>query len=366
MIISGGGTGGHVFPAIAIAYAVKEQLPDTEILFVGANGRMEMKRVPQAGFSIEGLDIYGIRRKISLRNMFENLKLPVRLYRSTCRAKQIIKRFQPDVVVGVGGYASGPTLKVAASMKIPTLIQEQNSYPGITNKLLAKQVNVICTAYDCLDRFFPSNKTVKTGNPVRKDILNTIDKKEGYAYFKLDENKKTVVILGGSLGAQTINESVSTFIKEASEKNIQLVWQTGEYYYQNISEKYSNMQGIKIVSFVERMDYLYSIADVVVSRAGALALSELCVVAKPCILIPSPNVSEDHQTKNATALSNAGAAVLIPDNKACEQLRDIVFELIEDETKCMNMKASLKKMAQPDAAKRIAEEIIKLMDKKDA
>jgi UDP-N-acetylglucosamine--N-acetylmuramyl-(pentapeptide) pyrophosphoryl-undecaprenol N-acetylglucosamine transferase len=340
-------------------------MPDIEILFVGANGRMEMKRVPQAGFSIEGLDIYGIQRKLSLRNIFENLKLPIRLYRSTCRAKQIIKRFQPDVVVGVGGYASGPALKVAASMKIPTLIQEQNSCPGITNKLLAKQADVICTAYDCLDRFFPSDKIVKTGNPVRKDILNIVDKKEGYTHFNLDEDKKTLVILGGSLGAQTINESVSTFIKEASGKNIQVVWQTGEYYYRNILEQYGDMQGIKIVSFVERMDYLYSIGDVVVSRAGALALSELCVVAKPCILIPSPNVAEDHQTKNATVLSNAGAAILIPDNKACEQLRNAVFELIEDETKCMDMKTNLKKMAQPEAAKQIAEEIIKLMDKRN-
>jgi UDP-N-acetylglucosamine--N-acetylmuramyl-(pentapeptide) pyrophosphoryl-undecaprenol N-acetylglucosamine transferase len=364
MIISGGGTGGHIFPAIAIANAVKEELPDMEILFVGANGRMEMRRVPEAGFPIEGLDIYGLQRQVSLRNILENLKLPFRLYKSTRKAKHIITHFHPDVVVGVGGYASGPTLTVAASMHIPTLIQEQNSYPGITNKILAKNVNVICTAYDGLDRFFPSEKIIKTGNPVRKDILNSVDKKEGYAYFQLDENKKTVVVLGGSLGSRTINESVGRFVKELSSKKIQLVWQTGEYYYKDLSKEYEGLSGVEIMPFIQRMDYLYSVADVVVSRAGALALSELCVVAKPCILIPSPNVSEDHQTKNAKALSNAGAAILIPDNKACEKLPNAVFGLIEDETQCMKMRESLKKMAQPDAAKQIAKEIITLMDKK--
>ncbi len=365
MIISGGGTGGHIFPAIAIANAVKEELSDIEILFVGANGRMEMKRVPEAGFPIEGLDIYGLQRKLNLRNILENLKLPFRLYRSSNKAKEIIKRFHPDVVVGVGGYASGPTLRVAASMGIPTLIQEQNSYPGITNKILAKKVNVICTAYDNLDRFFPAGKIIKTGNPIRKDILNSIDKKEGYAYFQLDENKKTVAVVGGSLGSRTINESVCTFVKELSDKKVQMIWQTGEYYYQNLPDEYKRLEGVKVMPFVQRMDYLYGIADVVVSRAGAIALSELCVVAKPCILIPSPNVSEDHQTKNAKVLSNAGAAILIPDNKAREELKDAVFELIVDEGRCTTMKENLKKMAQPNAAKQIAKEIIKLMDKKN-
>jgi UDP-N-acetylglucosamine--N-acetylmuramyl-(pentapeptide) pyrophosphoryl-undecaprenol N-acetylglucosamine transferase len=365
MIISGGGTGGHIFPAIAIANSVKEQLPDTEILFIGAHGRMEMKRVPEAGFPIEGLDIYGLQRKLTLKNIVENLKLPFRLYKSTRKAKEIIKHFLPDVVVGVGGYASAPALKMAASLGIPTLIQEQNSYPGITNKLLAKHVDVICTAYDNLERFFPADKIIKTGNPIRRDILHSVDKKEGYAYFQLDENKKTVVVLGGSLGARTVNESVGCFVKEIPNRKIQLVWQTGEYYYQHISEKYNDLQGVKIMPFVQRMDYLYSIADVVVSRAGALALSELCIVGKPSILIPSPNVSEDHQTKNAKALSDEGAAVLIPDNKACEELGNAVFALIEDEEKCMKMTESLKKMAQPDATKRIVEEIIKLMNRKD-
>lgn len=364
IIISGGGTGGHIFPAIAIANAVKELLPDTEILFIGAKGRMEMKRVPEAGFPIEGLDIYGLQRKINLRNVFENLKLPLRLYRSTRKAKQIITNFKPDVVVGVGGYASGPALKIASAMNIPTLIQEQNSYPGITNKLLAKKVDRICTAYDNLERFFPLDKIIKTGNPIRKDILNPVDRGEGYAYFQLDERKKTIVIIGGSLGSRTINESVCTFVKELSTKGIQMVWQTGEYYYPDIAKEYKDIQGVTIMPFVGRMDYLYRVADVVVSRAGALALSELCVVAKPCILIPSPNVSEDHQTKNAKALSNAGAAILIPDNKACEQLRDAVFALIEDDNQCMAMKENLKTMAQPDATEKIAKEVIILMNKR--
>ena len=364
IIISGGGTGGHIFPAIAIANAVKELLQDVEILFVGANGRMEMKRVPEAGFAIKGLDIYGLQRKFNLKNIIENLKLPLRLYRSTQQARKIIKDFSPNVVVGVGGYASAPILRVAANMKIPTLIQEQNSYPGITNKLLSKKVDVICTAYDNLERYFNASKIIKTGNPIRKDIINDVDKREAYRYFQLDEQKKTVVVVGGSLGSRTINESVSGFVQELSDKNIQLIWQTGEYYYQSLSQKYKDLEGIKIMPFVRRMDYLYSVANVVVSRAGALALSELCVVGKPCILIPSPNVSEDHQTKNAKVLSDAKAAVLIPDNKACKELKTAVLELINDSVRCAAMEESLKKMAQPDAAKLIAKEVIKLIKKR--
>jgi UDP-N-acetylglucosamine--N-acetylmuramyl-(pentapeptide) pyrophosphoryl-undecaprenol N-acetylglucosamine transferase len=360
ILISGGGTGGHIFPAIAIANAVKELLPDVEILFVGANGRMEMKRVPEAGFDIKGLDIYGLQRKLNLKNIIENLKLPFRLYHSMQQAKKIIKTFSPDVVVGVGGYASAPVLRVAASMKIPTLIQEQNSYPGITNKLLAKKVNVICTAYDNLERFFPAHKIIKTGNPIRKDILNPVNQGDAYRFFQLDEHKKTLLVVGGSLGARTINESIGTFVKELSDKNIQLIWQTGEYYYQNLSLEYQNLEGIKIMPFIQRMDYAYSIADVVISRAGALAISELCVVGKPCILVPSPNVSEDHQTKNAKVLADAGAAVLIPDNKTYENLKNAVFELINNDFRCDEMKKNLKKMAQPHAAKLIAEEVIKL------
>ena len=361
IIIAGGGTGGHIFPAVAIANTVKEFLPDTEILFVGANGRMEMIRVPEAGFSIKGIDVYGLQRKLSLKNCIENAKLPFRLYRSTQQAKKIIKNFRPDAVVGVGGYVSYPILNIAASMKIPTLVQEQNSYPGVTNKLLSKKVDVICTAYDNLERFFPAHKIIKTGNPIRKEILNPVNKKEAYNHFHLDENKKTVAIVGGSSGARTINECVGSFAEELSNKNIQMIWQTGEYHYPTLLQEYKELREIKIVPFIQRMDYLYSIADIVVSRAGALAISELCAVGKPCILVPSPNVSEDHQTKNAKILSEANAAVLIPDNKAKKELKDAVFELINDDTRRAVMNENLKKMSRPDAAKHIADEVVKLL-----
>jgi UDP-N-acetylglucosamine--N-acetylmuramyl-(pentapeptide) pyrophosphoryl-undecaprenol N-acetylglucosamine transferase len=362
IIISGGGTGGHIFPAIAIAGALQERLPDVELLFVGANGRMEMQRVPQAGFRIEGLDIYGLQRKITLKNCIENLKLPFRLYRSMKKAAKIIKDFKPDVVVGVGGYASGPILKVAATKHIPTLIQEQNSYPGITNKLLAKQADTICTAYDNLERFFPIEKIIKTGNPVRKDILNPVDKKEAYAHFQLDSTKKTIAAVGGSLGARTLNESIASFVEELAEKNIQLIWQTGESYYNAKHPVYTHLKGIRMMPFVQRMDYLYIVADVVVSRAGALAISELCVVSKPCILIPSPNVAEDHQTKNAAVLSHAGAAILIPDKEANGKLRDTIISMIEDEIYLSEMRQKLSAFARPHATRYIVDEIIKLMN----
>ena len=360
IIISGGGTGGHIYPAIAIANELKDLLEDVDILFIGAKGRMEMKRVPQAGFLIEGLDIYGLQRKLSIKNIIQNLKLPFRLYRSTRQAKKIIKNFNPDVVVGVGGYSSAPTLKVATSMKIPTLIQEQNSYPGITNKLLSKKVDVICTAYDNLEKYFPANKIVKTGNPVRKDILMPVNQREAYNYFGLDPHKRTVAVIGGSLGSKTINDSVLEFLNELHKKDIQLIWQIGEHY--NI-QPYS-MDGIKIIKFVDRMDYLYSVADIVISRAGALAISKLCVVAKPCILIPSPNVAEDHQTKNAKTLSDADAAILIEDNKAKNELKNELFKIIYDYARCMDMKKNLKKLAQPNATNHIAKEIIKLIENK--
>ena len=363
MIVSGGGTGGHIFPAIAIANAVREQIPDIEILFVGAKGRMEMKRVPEAGFAIEGLDIYGLQRKITLKNLFENLKLPFRLWKSMRRARQILREFSPDVVVGVGGYASAPTLRAAVSMKIPTLIQEQNSYPGISNRLLAGKVNKICVAYEHLEKFFPAEKITKTGNPIRKDLVDLqIDKDEACRFFELNPTKKTLAVIGGSLGSRTINESVVSFCKELTANNIQLIWQTGEYYYKQLPQKYKEMQGITVFPFISRMDLLYGIADVIVSRAGALSISELCIVGKPCILIPSPNVSEDHQTKNASVLSQAGAAILIADNQAKEKLKDAVFELINDEQHCEGMSINLKKLALPHASKAIADEVVKLIE----
>jgi UDP-N-acetylglucosamine--N-acetylmuramyl-(pentapeptide) pyrophosphoryl-undecaprenol N-acetylglucosamine transferase len=362
IIISGGGTGGHIFPAIAIANAVREQIPGVEILFVGANGRMEMQRVPEAGFEIVGLDIYGLQRKITLKNCIENLKLPFRLWKSMRKAKRVVREFQPNVVVGVGGYASYPTLKAAVSFGIPTLIQEQNSYAGISNRLLAKKVSKICVAYDNLERFFPKEKICKTGNPVRKDIIElSVNKADAYDFFGLDSNKKTVAVIGGSLGSRTINESVAAFCKDLETSNIQLIWQTGTFYYNHLPQEYKEMRGIKIFPFIGRMDLLYSISDVIVSRAGALSISELCVVGKPCVLIPSPNVSEDHQTQNASVLSRAGAAILIRDDQAKEKLKDAVFNLINNEITCKEMSVNLKKLALPHAAKAIADEVVGLM-----
>lgn len=362
VIIAGGGTGGHVFPAIAIANELKEQIPDINILFVGANKRMEMKRVPEAGYEIKGIDMYGLQRQLTFKNIIANLKLPFRLWRSLRKAKRIILDFKPNIVIGVGGYVSGPVLKMAAGQKIPTLIQEQNSYPGITNKMLAKKAKIICTAYDQLDQFFDVNKIVKTGNPVRKDIIHLPDDKtDAYAYFELEANKKTVSIVGGSLGSKTINESVIDIIADFVSEDVQLIWQTGEYYYQSIPENLKKLKGIKIMPFIQRMDYLYQVSDIIVSRAGALAISELCIVAKACILIPSPNVAEDHQTKNAKVLSDAGAAILIADKDAKEKLGYVIFDLIQNKHSCDEMSKNLKKLAIPDATKRIVNEIKKLL-----
>ncbi len=365
MIVSGGGTGGHIFPAIAIANAVKEQIPDIQILFVGANGRMEMKRVPEAGFEIKGLDIYGLRRKITLKNLIENLKLPFRVYKSMQSAKAIIKDFNPDIVVGVGGYASGPTLKVAAQMGIPTLIHEANSYPGVTNKLLAKKVDCICITYKSVEQYFPSEKLVVTGNPIRKDLLEVkYSKEEALAAFGLNSNKKTLAIIGGSLGAETINKSVQSFVEDLIKNDIQIIWQTGESYYNCLEDKYKHIEGVKVMPFVKEMGLLYKASDIVISRAGALSLSELCTIGKPCILVPSPNVAEDHQTKNASVLANAQAAIMVVDSQAKHQLKNVVLSTINDEAKLMSMQENLLKMGQPNAAKIIADEVIKLMETK--
>ncbi|MDD3280274.1 MAG: undecaprenyldiphospho-muramoylpentapeptide beta-N-acetylglucosaminyltransferase [Bacteroidales bacterium] len=362
IMIAGGGTGGHVFPAIAIANELKEQIPDIDILFVGANKRMEMKRVPEAGYEIKGIDMYGLQRQLTLKNIIANLKLPFRLWRSLRKAKRIIHEFNPNVVIGVGGYVSGPVLKMAAGQKIPTLIQEQNSYPGITNKMLAKKAKIICTAYDQLDQFFDADKIVKTGNPVRKDIIHlSDDKTDAYAYFKLQASKKTVSIVGGSLGSKTINESVIDIIADFVSEDVQLIWQTGEYYYQSIPENLKQLKGVKIMPFIQRMDFLYQVSDIIVSRAGALAISELCIVAKACILIPSPNVAEDHQTKNAKVLSDVGAAILIADKDAKEKLGYVIFDLIQNKHSYEEMSKNLKKLAIPDATKRIVNEVKKLL-----
>jgi UDP-N-acetylglucosamine--N-acetylmuramyl-(pentapeptide) pyrophosphoryl-undecaprenol N-acetylglucosamine transferase len=361
VIISGGGTGGHIFPAIAIADALKNINDENEILFVGAEGRMEIERVPASGYKIIGLPISGIQRKIDL----SNLKLPFKFLNSIIKSRTIIKDFHPDVAVGVGGYASAPLLYASTMMGIPSLIQEQNSYAGITNKLLAKRVQKICVAYDGMEKYFPENKLVLTGNPVRKDIQNILKKKdEGFGHFELKKDKKVLLVIGGSLGAQTINESLHDEIQKFVDKNIQVVWQTGKSFFtksQEIVQAYSD-KGIKVRNFINRMDLAYAVADVVISRAGALSISELAITAKPCILVPSPNVAEDHQTKNALALVEKNAAILIKDSEAKEHLVDSALELLLNESKQKLLSENISKVAVHNSAERIAEEIYSLID----
>lgn len=362
VIISGGGTGGHIFPAIAIANALKIKYPDSEILFVGAEGKMEMEKVPAAGYKIVGLPIMGIQRKLTL----QNLKVPFKLLYSLIKARKIIKEFKPDVVVGVGGYASGPLLKTATKMGIPALLQEQNSYPGITNKLLSKTVKKICVAFDGMDRFFPADKIIFTGNPVRQDIIDLSNKREkGLVEFGLSPNKKTVLVIGGSLGARTINESIDGGLELLTQNNIQLLWQTGKPYAEKAAESVKKFENNGIVTkpFISTMDLAYAAADVVVSRAGALSVSELCLTQKPSILVPSPNVSEDHQTKNAMALVNKNAAILVKDSESHQTLISTLLDLVKNESLQENLKNNIAKLAKPDAANVIAEEVIKLANK---
>lgn len=362
-IISGGGTGGHIFPAIAIANKLKQNIPEADILFIGANGKMEMKRVPEAGYPIVGLDIYGISRDFSPRGIMRNLKLPFVLSRSLSEAKKIIRDFNPDVAIGVGGFASGPALRAAASLNIPTLIQEQNSYPGVTNKLLAKTVHKICVAYSGLEKYFPAEKIVLTGNPVRDIILNLHDKSaEAYRHFGLSPDKQTILVVGGSLGARTINECLTDGIDELAKQNIQLIWQTGELFYNTISPELLGKQNenIKIMPFIREMEKAYEVADIIISRAGAIAISELTLVGKPTILVPFPFAAEDHQTKNAQALVDENAAILIADHEAKEKLLPVLYQLIGNPTKCSELGVNIRKMAQPDAIDKIVNEIINL------
>ncbi|MBO4282459.1 MAG: undecaprenyldiphospho-muramoylpentapeptide beta-N-acetylglucosaminyltransferase [Bacteroidales bacterium] len=362
VIVSGGGTGGHIFPAIAIANAVKSRWPDADILFVGANGRMEMKRVPEAGYPIRGIDSYSLRRDLSLKGIWENLKLPFRMWNEKRSACRILQEFRPDIAIGVGGYVSWPVLDAAAGMGIPTLIQEQNSFPGKTNKMLASKARTICTAYDHLERFFPKEKIVKTGNPVREDIMHLPqDKSAAYAYFDLNPQKFTVAVVGGSLGARSINDSVRSFIDDLRDLDIQFVWQTGEYYYNTYKNMVSGLPNMRMMPFVKRMDYLYQVSDLIVSRAGALSISELCIVGKPCILIPSPNVAEDHQTKNAKVLSDVGAAVLLPDADAASKLKYEIWELVENRQQCEYMSRNIRRFAMPNATADIVNEIAKII-----
>jgi len=359
VIISGGGTGGHIFPAISIANALRKIDPETEILFVGAEGRMEMDKIPAAGYKIIGLPVAGLYRSLTLKNF----SVLIKLLKSLNKAKKVIREFAPDVVVGVGGYASGPVLRQAGRMGIPTLIQEQNSYAGVTNKLLARRASVICVAYDGMDKYFPSEKIIKTGNPVRQNFDNLKSlQDEALSFFNLKKEFPVILVLGGSLGAGSINKSLSENISKLRDSDCQWLWQTGKYYFENVRALVSLLftGNISVHGFINRMDYAYAVADIIVSRAGAGTISELCLVGKPVILVPSPNVAEDHQTRNAEALSSRDAAILIPDNQAAKTLVDEAIKLISDKSRRDMLSENIVKMANRDADKRIAEEILRI------
>ena len=363
IIISGGGTGGHIFPAIAIANALKRREPACEILFVGAEGRMEMEKVPAAGYKIVGLKISGIQRG----SILKNLSLPFKIIGSLGKAMSLLAQFKPDVVVGVGGYASGPLLFAASVKNIPYLIQEQNSYAGITNKWLGKKASKICVAFDDMDKFFPSLRILKTGNPVRKEVVDVADKHAlGAELLKLDPSKKTILVTGGSLGAGTLNKSIEKHIQEIVDQDIQLVWQTGKYYYAGILERLGvNFHpNVRILEFLNRMDLAYATADVIISRAGAGTIAELCLVKKPVILVPSPNVAEDHQTKNAMALAKNNAAIIVVDRSAEDTLVKTTLELLNDKKRCEELSLNIGTMALPKADELIATEVFKLAEKR--
>ena len=354
-IISGGGTGGHIYPAIAIANELKSRFPEAQFLFVGASDKMEMQKVPQAGYKIEGLWIAGLQRKLTLQNMM----FPFKLMSSLWKSRKIIRKFKPDVVIGTGGFASGPLLQAANSFNIPTVIQEQNSYPGITNKLLSKKANAICVAYENLERFFPASKIVFTGNPVRQDLLDVDSKRqEGLAYFKLDTNKKTLLILGGSLGARRVNQLIAKELDFLLASGVQVYWQCGKFYYEEYKH-FNDKANVQVVAFIDRMDLIYAAADFVISRAGASSVSELCLVGKPTIFIPSPNVAEDHQTKNAKAIVDKNGAILLRESELDGQFEEVFTDLMSNEKKQKELSDNIRKLAKPNATKDIVEQIIK-------
>ena len=364
IIISGGGTGGHIFPAISIANALKKRIPDVEILFVGAEGRMEMQRVPAAGYEIKGLPICGFDRK----NLLKNVNVLIKIWKSQRLAKKIIKDFKPMVAVGVGGYASGPTLNQCAAMGIPCLIQEQNSYAGVTNKLLAKKAEKICVAYEGMEKFFPAEKIILTGNPVRQAILESkLSQKEAIEQFGLDPSKKTILFVGGSLGARTINESILQHLELLEESDIQVIWQTGKYYSTQIAEelkKYNKeLPMLKVTDFISDMGAAYKAADLVISRSGASSISEFCLIGKPVILVPSPNVAEDHQTKNTMALVNKDAALYVKDADAPDSLLQLAINTVKDSARLKTLSENILKLGLKDSADIIANEIIKLATK---
>jgi UDP-N-acetylglucosamine--N-acetylmuramyl-(pentapeptide) pyrophosphoryl-undecaprenol N-acetylglucosamine transferase len=400
VIISGGGTGGHVFPAIAIANALKTSIKEIEILFIGAKGRMEMEKVPAAGFHIEGLTISGFQRRLTLKN----LTFPFKLLGSLLKARTIISKFKPDVVIGVGGYASGPTLRIATARGIPSLIQEQNSFPGVTNRILGNRVQKICVAYEGMNKYFPAEKIVLTGNPIRQEVLKIVGKtEEALQYFGLNPGRKTILVIGGSLGAGTINQAILKFVNDfpdqgsflktpgVSNHNItdfQILWQTGKNYFDNINASFPRQKSynqkaensgqsqkstvanrskpetgtdnLVILPFIDRMDLAYAAADLIVSRAGAIAISELCVIGKPVILVPSPNVAEDHQTKNALFLVNRNAAILVRDFDAIEKLGITIIATLADVVLQSELKKNIAELGITDAAARIADEVLKL------
>ena len=360
IIISGGGTGGHIFPAISIANAIKQLEPTANILFVGALGRMEMQRVPDAGYDIKGLPVCGFDRK----HLWKNIKVLYKLWQSRRLAKAIIKEFKPNAAVGVGGYASGPTLNQCASLGVPYLIQEQNSYAGVTNKLLAKRASKICVAYEGMDRFFPSDKIILTGNPVRQNILqNNISKADARKAFQLDPEKKTILIIGGSLGARTINESILQHLSDIRNSDVQFIWQTGKVYKEAIAKRLEgeeSLANLHVTDFISDMASAYAAADMVISRAGASSISEFCLLGMPVILVPSPNVAEDHQTKNALALVNKQAAVYVKDAEAPEKLINTALSIVNDESKLNELHQNILGMALKNSAERIAEEVLKI------
>lgn len=375
IIISGGGTGGHIFPAISIADKIRELSPESEILFVGAEGKMEMEKVPTAGYKIIGLPVVGLQRQLNLKNLINDLKAPFKLISSLIKAKRLIKEFGPDIAVGVGGYASAPLLWAAQSAGVPTLIQEQNGFAGLTNKILGKKADCICVAYEGMDRFFPSDKIIMTGNPIRKEIMSVTPemKAEGLKYYNMSPDKKTILIVGGSLGSGTLNRAMKKWIDNGCQggENIQVLWQCGKYYKPSIDEYMDearkvgkgggNLNNITYSDFIGRMDLAYAAADIVISRSGASTVSELCVARKAAIFVPSPNVAEDHQTHNALALVRKNAAMIVKDSEADEELMSKAINLANNSTLISEMEKNISELALPDAAKTIAEEIFKIV-----
>ena len=356
-ILSGGGTGGHIYPAVAIANALKERFPDCEILFVGAQDKMEMQKVPQAGYEIIGLWIAGLQRRFT----FDNALFPVKLMSSLIKSRKIVRNFKPDVVIGTGGFASGPLLRAAAGMGVPTVLQEQNSYPGITNKWLSGLAKKICVAYDGLERFFPAAKIVFTGNPVRQDLMDTDTKRdEGVQRFGLDPDKKTLLVLGGSLGARRINQLIAKELTWLQAQGVQIIWQCGKFYFEEYRH-HGDKEGVQVLSFIDRMDLVYAAADIVISRAGASSVSELCLVGKPVLFIPSPNVAEDHQAKNAQAIVNKEGALLLKEAQLDTQFQPVFADLLSNAEKQQKLGENIKKMAKPNATNDIVEEVVKLL-----